>query len=688
MLALLGLMVALVGLVSWHALRSSYEAYVERADDTVENIARGLARTIAAEIGRIDTVMQAAALAIERAGGRHTDPREIDAILKQQRRLLPQVNGLRVAMASGAVVGDTGANGRPIDVSDRDYFVRVRDAADGLVVSEPIQSRLSGRWVLVLARALRAPDGSFAGAVLAIVDTSYFEQLFGGVEIGTSGAITLRTGSMRLVWRQISTATSPPPIGSAEVSTQLREALAAPATHGAFRAYTAVDGVERINRFHRIEPYGLVVLAGMAVSEYLAPWRREAWLVGSFATVLLLVLLSSSALMWRAWMQTSASARQAERAARRYQALMHTASDGIHVLDRAGRIVDLSDAFAAMLGYEREEMLGMPVTAWDAQSTASELEASLRAFRVGEHEDFVTRHRRADGTLIDVEVSSVGVEIDGRELLYCSARDITQRRRTEQALRDLAREQALRAQAERHAQQLDALLRERGDMLDVLAHEVRQPLNNASAALQSAAVSLAEARDAGAPLRITRAQNVLGQVMSSIDNTLAVASLLGRTGPVERVDTDIDMLLAMSIGDMPAGERRRVRIERRSRVRTASMDMSLMRLALRNLLSNALKYAPPGSDVTIRISDADDPLELNIDVIDGGPGIPPEQESRMFERGTRGSHGRTIGGLGLGLYIVRRVMELHGGSVHPVPSTEGFTMRLVLAEVSSEPVTV
>jgi len=240
---------------------------------------------------------------------------------------------------------------------------------------------------------------------------------------------------------------------------------------------------------------------------------------------------------------------------------------------------------------------------------------------------------------------------------------------------DLQREQALRAQSERQAQELDKLSHERGEMLDVLAHEVRQPLNNASAALQSAAQSLAEMGEEIASKRLTRAQTVMGQVLAAIDNTLAVASLLARPDPIQRMDTDVDMLLSVAIADMPPADFERIRVERLTSTRTASMDVSLMRLALRNLLSNALKHGPPDQEVLVRVTDMDEPLALVIEVIDHGQGIPSELVPQLFQRGSSGK-GQS---LGLGLYIVRRVMELHGGHAELARNTDqGVTIRLVL----------
>lgn len=252
--------------------------------------------------------------------------------------------------------------------------------------------------------------------------------------------------------------------------------------------------------------------------------------------------------------------------------------------------------------------------------------------------------------------------------------DITNHR--QQSL-DLQREQALRAQSESHAKELDKLLQERGEMLDVLAHEVRQPLNNASAALQSAAQALSEMGEELASKGLKRAQNVMGKVLASIDNTLAVASLLARPDPIQLMDTDIDVVLAVAIADMSADQHTRVRIERHTSTRTASMDMSLMRLALRNLLSNALRHSPPEFEVVIRVEDLDEPPALVIEVVDAGKGINPDLAPFLFQRGTSS----TSQGLGLGLYIVRRVMELHGGHVELARNTQtGVTMRLVIKQ--------
>ncbi len=231
-----------------------------------------------------------------------------------------------------------------------------------------------------------------------------------------------------------------------------------------------------------------------------------------------------------------------------------------------------------------------------------------------------------------------------------------------------------------------AQLRERGEMLDVLAHEVRQPLNNASAALQEANAAILQSVSPAILVPLSRANGVLAEVIGSIDNTLAVAAQLVGDKHISRVDFDIDALVSLSIADMAVDQATRVRVERLTSTRTASMEPNLLRLALRNLLSNALKFSPRDSLVTVRISDSDEPLAVILDVINSGTGIDAVLLPRLFDRGGRTA--QNLGGRrqGLGLYIVRRVMQLHQGSVTLERNAEqGITMmRLTIVQSEAE----
>jgi signal transduction histidine kinase len=207
---------------------------------------------------------------------------------------------------------------------------------------------------------------------------------------------------------------------------------------------------------------------------------------------------------------------------------------------------------------------------------------------------------------------------------------------------------------------------------------VRQPLNNASAALQSAATLLAAKGDEAASARLGRAQGVLGEVLAGVDNTLAAASLLARSGTPALADADIDTLLALVIGDLAPAARDRVRVERLTPTRTALLDLGLVRLALRNLLVNAIAWSPHDAPVLVRVRDSDEPLALLIDVADQGPGIAPGVLTRLFERGARAG---PRGGHGLGLFIARRAMALQGGRALVLSSGPGGTvMRLELVQ--------
>ncbi|MDE3021977.1 MAG: EAL domain-containing protein [Pseudomonadota bacterium] len=115
---------------------------------------------------------------------------------------------------------------------------------------------------------------------------------------------------------------------------------------------------------------------------------------------------------------------------------LRNASDGIHILDRHGKIIEASEAFCAMLGYRHDEMIGMKVSQWEANFNEAEIAEILRKlFEQQERFQFETRQRRKDGTVFDVEVSCSPLKLDDEVLFFAASRDITGRKKIENELR-------------------------------------------------------------------------------------------------------------------------------------------------------------------------------------------------------------------------------------------------------------
>lgn len=251
-----------------------------------------------------------------------------------------------------------------------------------------------------------------------------------------------------------------------------------------------------------------------------------------------------------------------------------------------------------------------------------------------------------------------------------------------------AREAALAERLQREAaaataNDLRALLQQRERLLQIMAHEVRQPLHNAGGALQSAAQLLGEASPPitdlaraqaaldglklGASDRITRAQAVLGRVHSVLDNTLAAAKLLVRDSPLVLVDTDLELLVQLALGDLPGTQRPQVLMRWHTSFRSAELEPVLVRLALRNLMLNAFAHGGPGVQVWLDVAEQATPPALLLQVSDDGSGIADTVLQHLASTPdvpalpvTEGDHSRRQG---LGLFIVRRVMAAHGGEL-------------------------
>ena len=123
--------------------------------------------------------------------------------------------------------------------------------------------------------------------------------------------------------------------------------------------------------------------------------------------------------------------------AMRYEGLLRTASDGIHVVDEEGNLVEASDSFFRMLGYQPQDGQKLNIRDWDVGAAGAQVQEALRKHMSEVSSVFETRHRRRDGTVFDVEIHARKLMLEGRRYLYASSRDVSGRKQA-----DAARERA------------------------------------------------------------------------------------------------------------------------------------------------------------------------------------------------------------------------------------------------------
>jgi PAS domain S-box-containing protein len=351
--------------------------------------------------------------------------------------------------------------------------------------------------------------------------------------------------------------------------------------------------------------------------------------------------------------------QQSELARARLAAIVDSSDDVIISKTLGGFITSWNRAAERLFGWTSAEAVGQHITLIIPEDRRAEEDEVLARIGRGERVDhFETVRRTKDGRLVDVSITVSPVRDRAGNLIGASkiARDVTERRRIEdERARLLAREQEARLQAEN-------LSRTKDYLLATVSHELRTPLNSIfgwARMLQSGGMDDAgRARAADAIVRSASAQARL--VEDLLDLSRIVTGRMRLDFEVVDLNAVIDAALETV---RPAARLKGIEL-------LAALDPSVgtirgapdrLQQIVWNLVMNAVKFTPRGGRVEVASRRA--AAMVDIVVADTGQGIAPEVLPHVFEpfRQEDSSSTRTHGGLGIGLTLVRQLVELHGG---------------------------
>lgn len=238
------------------------------------------------------------------------------------------------------------------------------------------------------------------------------------------------------------------------------------------------------------------------------------------------------------------------------------------------------------------------------------------------------------------------------------------RRHRDRAVRRSARLENNFAIKKMLLEETKALSDEQNNLIKMLTHEVRQPLNTAQAALQSIAadVGALDLTGSGVGPKLRNALTVLNDITVSISNSLLGATLISNGRKAELKSVDICDIAQLAYLDVDLSNQARIDVQFDQAHLYAEADPIVLRLALRNLLENAAKYSPANTPIVFKVEADEDRLSIQFSVtnrvIDRAM-----LDGDVFARNKRGADSR-YGGDGLGLFIVNEVAKMHKGTLH------------------------
>jgi len=360
------------------------------------------------------------------------------------------------------------------------------------------------------------------------------------------------------------------------------------------------------------------------------------------------------------------------------RSLIESNIDALMTTDPRGIITDVNKQMEALTGSTRDELIGAPFK--DCFTDPERAEAAIKlVLGEGKVTDYELTARARDGKQTVVSYNATTFHDRERKLrgVFAAARDVTERKRYEQSLQEADRR--------------------KNEFLAMLAHELRNPLAPMRNALQI--MRLTASREVPRPedeaIRSASAMmdRQVGQMVRLVDDLLDVSRISRGTIELRRARTE----LASAVHHAVEAARAQYKSMEHTLIVTLARepmyinaDPTRLAQVLGNLLNNACKYTPKGGQM--RLSAERDDHQVVIRLKDNGIGIAAEELSRIFEMFVQidTSLERSVSGLGIGLTLVKSLVEMHQGTVHVQSAGLGqgseFVLRLpIMVEQPQSP---
>ena len=353
------------------------------------------------------------------------------------------------------------------------------------------------------------------------------------------------------------------------------------------------------------------------------------------------------------------------------RAILHGASYAIVSTDENGIIQTFNPAAENLFGMSAKEVVNqVSLTIFhdanELQARAGELSSELGETIAPGFETLIARARNSNGSGNGSESEWTCLRADGSSFPMCISHSV---------LRDAAGEIAGYVSIGYDLTDAQRTEKLKNEFVSVVSHELRTPLTSIRGALGLLSGGVAGALPASATQMIDIAQKNADRLVLLINDILDIEKIESGKMRFEKTEVSLTNLLESALeSNRGYAQTLGVEIELEPlplplRAATLSGDEARLQQVMSNLLSNACKWTPRGSHVQMRALVAPDSTPENprvsIEVQDAGPGVPPEFESRLFERFAQadGSATREKGGTGLGLAVTFAIVEKHGGAI-------------------------
>jgi len=366
------------------------------------------------------------------------------------------------------------------------------------------------------------------------------------------------------------------------------------------------------------------------------------------------------------------------------RAILDNTLDAVMAMDADGVIRFWNPRAEQTFGWGRDEAVGASLVSLivdeaDRDRLAQDFARANAAGDAGGPRRVEVTGRRRDGSPFPVEITITVIPEDPDYRFSAFARDITERKRAERE-----RERLL-SEAEHAREQAETASRVKDEFLSTLSHELRTPLT----AIVGWIYLLRGGRldDSGRARALDAIDRNAGAQAQVISDILDLSRIVGARFRLDVRPMEVAPVMAAAIETlMPAANARGIKVQTilDPSAGLVSGDTDRLRQVIWNLFSNAIKFTPKGGRVTARVERVDQNVVITVE--DSGVGISADVLPHVFERFRQGdsSNTRNHGGLGLGLAVVRHLVELHGGQV--TASSDGetqgsrFTVRIPLLD--------